>query len=112
MTKVWRRKLKKWERKFYCSNHDSVISCEICEGVFHGSVKELAQKIKDHQLRGKLIDNEFKFDLIEFGHRDTYVTWAGTKEYKGGRQEVGRWVEIDTNMWFREEIAQRCEWIS
>ena len=108
---VWRRRLKKWERKFYCSKHDSVISCEMCHGIFHGTVKELASKLKDHELRGKLVGSDFIFDVIEYGHRDGSVTWARTKSYVSGRQEVGRWVEIDKNMWFREEIDQKSEWI-
>jgi hypothetical protein len=101
------------KKLFYCREHDSVISCSLCEGIFEGgSVKDLAEKISDHEVRGKLVDGHFKFDLIEFGNRAGGFTPALTKLYKEGRQEVGRWVEIEPNMWYREEIPQEWEWYS
>lgn len=92
----------------YCKKHDTVISCELCEGVFHGSSIELAEKITDHEVRGKLVNGEFKLDLIEYGTRPPHYTLS--KEWFGGRQEVARWVEIEPNHWVSVVIPQRWEW--
>lgn len=93
----------------YCKKHDTVIECELCQGVFHGSYIELARKISDHQLRGKLVKNTLKLDLIEYGSRPPIYTLS--KEWFGGRQKVARWVEIEPKHWVREEIPQVWDWI-
>jgi hypothetical protein len=105
-------KLKWWEKKFYCEKHDHIISCELCKGIYHGDVEGLASRIADHEVRGKLINGSFQFELIEYGIREGHVTWARSIEYEGGRQEVARWVEVDKGHWYREKIDQKGKWIS
>ena len=96
-------------KQFFCSQHDSVISCEVCHGVFHGTLRDLAEKIKDHEIRGKLTEGRFKFDLIEYGEREPKYTLS--KEWFGGRQEIARWIEVEPNHWVSEVISQRWDWI-
>lgn len=98
------------KKNFYCETHDSVISCSLCEGIFEGSLKELAQRISDHEVQGKLSGMEFKFELFEYGEREGSFSPAFTKEYIGGRQVVGKWLEIEPNKWVREEVPQKWVW--
>lgn len=76
--------------------------------MFNGTITDLAQSIPDHEVRGKLNGESFDFELIEYGTREPRYTLS--KEWPGGRQEVGRWVQVLPDTWERREIPQRWYW--